>query len=142
MKKRKTYIGGEGISGIELIDLPGHPASIVESVRNKSKSKGQSLHRYYSEMFFVLKEMHRVLKPNKAAIVVVGNSILAGEDADVPNCLADIGKAVGFEVPRIGVRQLDRNKRMLPARMDINRASQIQQRIHEEYVIGFYKAKI
>jgi DNA modification methylase len=142
MQKRKTYIGGEGVSGIELVDLPAYSTKIVERVHSKNKSKGLSLHRYYSEMFFALKEMHRVLKPNKAAIVVVGNSILAGEDADVPNCLTDIGKVVGFEVPRIGVRQLDRNKRMLPAGMNINRASQIQQRMHEEYLISFYKSEI
>lgn len=142
MRKRKTYIGGEGVSGIELVDLPAHSTKVVKRVHSKNRSKGLSLHRYYSEMFVALKEMHRVLKPNKAAIVVVGNSILAGEDAEVPNCLADIGKAVGFEVPRIGVRQLDRNKRMLPAGMEIDKASQIQQRMHEEYIIGFYKSEI
>jgi DNA modification methylase len=142
MQKRKKYIGGEGVSGIKLVDLPTYSTNVVKRIHNKNKSKGLSLHRYFSEMFFALKEMHRVLKPNKAAIVVVGNSILAGEDADVPNCLDDIGKAVGFEVPRIGIRQLDRNKRMLPAGMDINKASQIQQRMHEEHIIGFYKSKI
>ncbi|HEV2913189.1 MAG TPA: site-specific DNA-methyltransferase [Pyrinomonadaceae bacterium] len=141
MQKRKTYIGGEGVSCTELIDLPAHSKNVVERIHSKNRSKGLSLHRYYSEMFFVLKEMHRVLKLEKAAIVVVGNSILAGEDVGVPDCLAEIGKAVGFEVPRIGVRQLDRNKRMLPAGMDINKASQIQQRMHEEHIIGFYKTE-
>jgi DNA modification methylase len=139
MQTRKTYIGSEGITGIQFVDLPRHALSVVERIMNKNKSKGLSLHRYYSEMFFAIKEMHRVLKPNRAAIVVVGNSVLAGEDADVPNCLADIGKAIGFEVPKIGIRQLDRNKRMLPAGMDINKSSQIQQRMHEDYLIGFYK---
>lgn len=141
MQTRKSYIGGEGVTGIELIDLPTRAKTVVEGVSAKNKGKGLSLHRYYSEMFCSLKEMHRVLKPNKAAIVVVGNSVLAGENADVPNCLAEIGKTVGFEVPKIGVRQLDRNKRMLPAGMDINLSSQIQQRMHEDYLIGFYKTK-
>ena len=85
-------------------------------------------------MYSALKEMHRVLKSRRAAIVVVGNFVLAGEDADVPNCLADIGKAIGFEVPKIGVRKLERNKRMLPAGMDINKSSQIQRRMHEDYL--------
>lgn len=137
---RKTYIGGEGVTGFNLIDLPAHSKSVVERVSLVNKGKGSSLHRYYSEMTIALGEMHRVLKRGKAAIVVVGNSILAGEDADVPNCLADIGKSVGFEVPKIGVRQLDRNKRMLPAGMDRNKTSQIQQRMHEDYLIGFYKS--
>lgn len=137
---RKTYIGSEGVTGFSLIDLPAHSESVVERVSLVNKGKGSSLHRYYSEMTIALGEMHRVLKRGKAAIVVVGNSILSGEDTEVPKCLAEIGKTTGFEVPRIGVRQLDRNKRMLPAGMDRNKTSQIQQRMHEDYLIGFYKS--
>ncbi|NIS37806.1 hypothetical protein GWN91_01160 [Candidatus Saccharibacteria bacterium] len=86
-----------------------------------------------------LREMFRVLKPGKAAIVVVGNSIMRGKDTETQNCLSDIGKAIGFEIPKIGTRKLDRNKRMLPAGETINKDSQIQKRMHEEYVIGFIK---
>jgi hypothetical protein len=46
---------------------------------------------------------------------------------------------LGFEVPRIGIRHLDRDKRMMPAGINLDLNSQIQQRMHEEYVIGFYK---
>jgi hypothetical protein len=83
--------------------------------------------------------MFRVLKHEKSAIVVVGNSTLAGCDAQVVDSLAEIGKKIGFDVPSIGIRQLDRNRRMLPAGSNVDTNSQIQQRMHEEYVIGFYK---
>jgi hypothetical protein len=60
-----------------------------------------------------------------------------------PDCatvtLADIGHAIGFNVPKIGVRYLDRDRRMMPAASKVDSKSQIQQRMHEEYVIGFYK---
>lgn len=138
MQKRKTYIGSEGATD-KSVELPDSVSAVISQVSAKKASAGRSLHRYYSEMSFALKEMYRVLKPGKSAIVVVGNSILAGEDARVQHCLADIGKALGFEVPKIGVRQLDRNKRMLPAGNNINKGSQIQQRMHEEYIIGLYK---
>jgi DNA modification methylase len=138
MHKRNTYIGSEGATD-KVVELPDSVSAVINRVSNEKASKGRSLHRYYSEMFLALQEMYRVLKPGKAAIVVVGNSILAGQDAKIQYCLADIGKALGFEVPKIGVRQLDRNKRMLPAGNNINKLSQIQQRMHEEYVIGFYK---
>ena len=67
---------------------------------------------------------------------------MRGIDTEIPACLAEIGQSLGFEVPKIGVRQLDRNRRMMPASSKIDRSSQIQQRMHEEYVIGFYKPEI
>jgi DNA modification methylase len=141
-QKRKTYIGGESYIELPPTELPRSVRNLVERVSEISPSKGQALLRYYSEMALVLSDMYRVLKPGKAAIVVVGNSILVGEDVKIPTCLVDIGKAIGFDVPKVGIRQLDRNRRMLPASADIDKSSQIQQRMHEEYVIGFYKERV
>jgi DNA modification methylase len=138
-EKRKTYIGSEGFADLPKLELPKSVENIVEEIGMKSKSKGISLRRYYIEMTLALQEMFRVLKSEKSAIVVVGNSILAGYDAQVEDSLVSIGRKIGFEIPSIGIRQLDRNRRMMPvgSRIDIN--SQIQQRMYEEYVIGFYK---
>ncbi len=83
-----------------------------------------------------LTEMARVLKPGKAAIVVVGSSTMRGMDTRTDVCLGEIGKQVGFELIRIAVRRLDRDRRMMPARRTEIR-SQIEERMHEEYVIGF-----
>ncbi len=87
----------------------------------------------------VLSEMYRVLRPGRAAIVVVGTSVIGGIDIEIETCLAAIGRETGFEIPGIGVRTLDRNKRMLPASNTPDFSSQIQQRMHQEFVIGFYK---
>lgn len=87
----------------------------------------------------VISEFYRVLKANKIAIVVVGNSIITGIDTEIPYCLSEIGKSIGFSVPAMGIRRLDRNKRMLPATNNSNKYSQIQQRMQEEYIIGFVK---
>ncbi|MBN8656103.1 MAG: site-specific DNA-methyltransferase [Anaerolineae bacterium] len=137
--KRKTYIGSEGFSNLPDIILPPKVEKVIEKVALKSKSKGISLRRYYVEMTMVLQELFRVLKPQKSAIVVVGNSTLASVDAQVNSSLVEIGKTVGFDVPMVGIRQLDRNRRMLPAGSSVDKNSQIQQRMHEEFVIGFYK---
>ena len=101
--------------------------------------RGRVLHRYYSEMTRVLKEMFRILKPGKSAIVIVGNTTMKGKDTETGTCLADIGKSIGFEVPKIGIRNLKRDKRMMPAGNELDLDSQIQQRMHQECVIGFYK---
>ena len=137
--QRNKYIGGESTSEYRFEVLPEFAAQVVNSLNKQDKKKSQVLHRYYSEMTHSLREMFRVLKPGKSAIVVVGNSTMRGMETQTDICLAEIGKSLGFQVPRIGVRQLERNKRMLPAGMNLNLESQIQQRMHEEYVIGFYK---
>ena len=140
--KRREYIGGESTRGLDFEALPSRVANIVSAVSDLDPKKGRVLHRYYSEMAKVFREMFRVLRPGKAAIVVVGNSIMRGIDTDTAACLADIGKIIGFESPRIGVRNLDRNRRMMPVGSKTNLDSQIQQRMHEEYVIGLYKPPV
>ncbi len=136
---RSRYVGGEAISAMHFETLPPKTQALVNQILHLDRKKGQVLHRYYSEMTRVLGEMCRVLKPGKAAIVVVGSSVMRGVDTETQYCLAEIGAQVGFAASYIGVRQLDRDRRMMPAGNRIDHTSQIQQRMHEEYVIGFYK---
>jgi DNA modification methylase len=136
---RNQYIGSEATNGRDFADLPTFTSGKVQAIAQKDAKKSLVLHRYYTEMTAVLREMHRVLKPGKAAIVVVGSTVMRGLDTETQLCLAEIGTSLGLEVPHIGVRQLDRNRRMLPAGMKIDQDSQIQQRMHQEFVIGFLK---
>ena len=141
-RKRKEYIGGESLTGINFEQLPQKTQEVVMLVSQKDKRKGRVLHRYYSEMTCVLQEMFRVLKSGKAAIVVVGSSVWRGQSTETHTCIADIGESIGFHVAKIGVRNLDRNRRMLPMGFRANQSSQIQQRMHEDYIIGFYKPRV
>lgn len=139
---RKHYVGGEVVKDIIFEEMPNNTKTIIHSLKDRDELKARILHRYYSEMKRILREMFRVLRPQKAAIVVVGNSTMRGIGTEIHLCLAEIGESIGFEVPKVGIRKLDRNRRMLPAGFKINIDSQIQQRMHEEYVIGFYKPGI
>lgn len=138
-KKRGTYIGGEMLSGVVYEKLPDFTTGIVEKIGALNIKKGQVLARYYSEMTRVLHEMHRVLKPGKSAVLVVGNSVLQGCSTQTQLCLAEIGQAIGFSTPQIMVRNIDRNRRMMPAGKKIDETSQIQQRMHEEHILVFKK---
>lgn len=138
-KLRNDYIGGESISNFGFEPLPNDVNAVINTIAILDIKKASALKRYYSEMWRSLSEIYRVLKPGKAAILVVGNSIMRGADTKVPECLASIGHAIGFEKPIVGVRNLDRDKRMLPSHRAPDLASQIQQRMHQEYVIGFIK---
>ncbi|MBL7171401.1 MAG: site-specific DNA-methyltransferase [Desulfobacteraceae bacterium] len=138
-EKRKEYIGGESTTDFVFEALPEHTSIIVADITKRDEKKGRVLRRYYSEMTRTLREMFRVLKPGKAAIIVVGSSIMRGKDTETQICLAEIGQTIGFQVPKIGVRNLDRNRRMMPAGTHPDLDSQIQKRMHEEHIIGFYK---
>jgi hypothetical protein len=137
--KRKEYIGGESISTETFASLPDKTMNVIHQLARIDNKKARVLHRYYTEMSRTFKEMLRVLKPGKAAIVVVGTSILRGIDTQTGLCLAEIGSNLGFEVSGMGIRDIDRNKRMLPVGKNVNLDSQIQNRMHQEFVIGFYK---
>jgi DNA modification methylase len=138
-QKRGEYIGGESTTGFDFEPLPPHTAQIVSRVSERDPKKGRVLHRYYSEMTRSLSEAFRVIKPGKAGIFVVGNSTMRGIDTQTDTCLAEIGESVGFRVPKMGIRNLDRNRRMMPAGNNVDLDSQIQQRMHQEFVIGFFK---
>ncbi|MCK4391129.1 MAG: hypothetical protein KAV83_12935 [Desulfobacterales bacterium] len=140
-KMRGDYIGGERVHNFRMADLPAYAESIVSKVFAKDPKKGTVLRRYYTEITLSLSEMFRVLKPGKAAIVIVGSSVMRGIDTETADCLGVIGKTVGFDLIDIAERRLDRNRRMMPARENAQPKSQIEKRMHKEYVIGFLKPK-
>ena len=137
---RRGYIGHDAVTGVEYVELPDFARQMVASLARVDPKKAKVLHRYYSEMTRCLAEMARVLKPGKAAIVIVGSSTMRGMDTRTDVCVGEIGKHIGFELVSIAVRELDRDKRMMPARRTHSSThSQIEKRMHEEYVIGFLK---
>ncbi|MFP4621598.1 MAG: DNA methyltransferase [Bacteroidales bacterium] len=138
-KIRGEYIGGESVSGFSFSELPAQVQKKIIELQKIDSKKSRALHRYFTEMSKVLSEMYRVLENNSVAIVVVGNSNLKGINTELQKCLPEIGNEVGFEVPAIWMRNLDRNKRMMPVGTKINNLSQIEKRMHIEYVISFYK---
>jgi len=137
---RRQYVGHDAVSDFVPLQLPDSARQVVASVARIDAKKAKVLHRYYSEMTLSLAEIARVLKPGKAAVLVVGVSTMRGIDTKTDVCVAEIGRHVGLEVVGIGVRELDRNKRMMPARRaQVATHANIEKRMHEEYVIGFVR---
>ena len=135
---RREYIGGETTHGVLLEPLPDTAQASVQHIAEADPKKGKVLHRYYSEMRRVFLEMARVLQPGGFAVIIVGESTMRGRSARVPEALAAIGQQVGLEWIHTGVRRLDRNRRMMPTRHQPS-DSQIERRMHQEYVLGFMK---
>jgi DNA modification methylase len=136
---RSKYIGSERIGHMPADSLPNRPQTIIQQLRQRDNKKASILLKYLNEMKAVLSEMYRVLRQNSPAIVVVGTSVMRGLDVQTHHCLADIAAERGFDVIKVVQRTLDRNKRMMPARFQKSRQSMIEQRMHEEYVIGLLK---
>ena len=86
--------------------------------------------------------MHRVIRPGRAVIIVVGPSTMRGQRIATQDYLAAIAEQVGFEVVGVTIRPLDRDRRMMPAHWG-NRGNGdnegIELRLHEEYVLGLMK---
>jgi DNA modification methylase len=136
---RARYIGSEKINGAQYAGLPDKTESIIQELEKHDRKKSSILRKYFTEMQAVLREMYRVLCKDSPAIVVVGPSIMRGIDVQTHHCLAEIAQETGFDVIGVVQRSLDRNKRMMPARFGKKTDSMIEQRMHEEYVIGLLK---
>jgi DNA modification methylase len=136
---RARYIGSEKINSAQDAELPDKIEGIIRQLAERDRKKSSILRKYFTEMKVVLAEMYRVLRKDSPAIVVVGPSIMHGLDVQTHHCLAEIAQETGFSVIGVVQRRLDRNKRMLPARFGKKTDSMIEQRMHEEYVIGLLK---
>lgn len=138
-KLRTGYIGSERIERTVNDGLPDQPRRIVHELQKRDQRKGAILQKYFVEMKSMLSEAFRVLRGDSAAVVVVGTSKMREMNTQTHLCLADIGAALGFDVVGVTQRVMDRNKRMMPARFGKRNKSQIEDRMHEEYVIGLFK---
>jgi hypothetical protein len=136
---RSCYIGSEKVSPNCSGDLPDKVETAILNLDQKDKNKSKVLRKYLIEMMGVLSEMHRVLKSGKPAVVVVGPSSMRGMEILTHEYLAEIGEAIGFQVAGIQKRCIDRDRRMLPVSFGGNGNSVIEQRMHEEFVVGLVK---
>jgi len=135
---RSTYIGSE--RALKYSEpLPSMTEEIIKQLSQLDNKKANVLRKYFIEMRSVLREMYRVLRTNSSAIVVVETSTRRGLDVQTHNCLAEIASELGFDVVGVVKRLLDRNKRMMPTRFGKKTESLIEQRMHDEYVIGLLK---
>jgi DNA modification methylase len=139
---RAEYIGSERLAGAGYAALPDGPETIIRKLAERDGNKASILRKYYSEMQRVMSEMYRVLRDGSASIIVVGTSTMRDLDVQTHHCLADIAAELGFDVVGIAKRRLDRNKRMMPARFGRKTDSMIEQRMHEEHVIGLLKPEM
>ncbi len=136
---RSQYIGSEKWGNGYIIELPEVVGQTLDILEQQDPVKARILKKYYFDMELAFKEMYRVLRSGHAAIVVVGPSTMRGIKIETHNHLASIATKVGFSIVNNVRRPLDRNRRMMPIGKNYNGNSTIEQRMHEEYVLGLFK---
>jgi DNA modification methylase len=137
---RSEYVGSESTASYKDHELHTLSANrIVSRISSIDTRKSAVVAKYYLESEVLISEMYRVLKKGGNMVYVVGTSTIKGVDIEVANCLSEIGEKIGFQIPKIAIRKINRDKRMMPISRNKNSDSQIEQRMHEEYVIGFHK---
>ena len=144
---RAQYIGSETLGNkvsASARELPPSVQETVEQLSAKDAPKSRVLRRYFVDMSAAIGEMARALRSGAAAIIVVGPSTMRGLLIPTHYCLAALASDAGLDVVNVAPRNLDRDRRMMPARSgppqaDGDAASGIERRMHTEYVIGAVK---
>ncbi len=136
---RRKYIGAE-LKATKL-DFNSETANqIIATLKGIDENRARIVAHYYADMEVGLAEMLRVLNKGKAAILVIGSSVIKGVDIKAPTVLAELAEAVGFNLVGIAKREILRNARMMPTSHASERNG-IEARMHEEGVIGLVKPK-
>jgi hypothetical protein len=138
-KMRGQYIGAE-LQGESLEFRSDAANRVMRHLKRESEKRARVVAHYFRDMETALAEMLRVLREDRAAILVVGSSIIRGVDIQAPTVLAELAATGGFRLVDVAKRKILRNSRMMPTSHESSRSG-IDARMHEEGVIGLIKLK-
>lgn len=79
---------------------------IVEQLLQKDKRKAKEVANYFNDMYFVGKEMHRVLKKGGHACLVIGNTKFVGVKVKSAEVFKEILDSLGFQTVRVIKRSI------------------------------------
>jgi len=137
---RSHYIGAEKVSGLAEQAFASDIRRVISAVEVKDAKKARVLTKYFLDMDAAIAQMSRVLEPGRACLIVVGPSTIRSVPVPTHKCLVSLAENHGFELVEVAARKLDRDRRMMPAGFRRNHNSQIESRMHEEYVIALVRS--
>ena len=139
--RRSTYIGSEKLITTlsDSMWLPNGCLQILQKLAVRDLRRANVLAQYLSDMDACLREIRRVMKKERCAVLVVGPSTMRDLEIPTHECLAELAEVAGLEVVGLKARELDRDRRMMPYRRANLNKSSIENRIAREYVIGLCK---
>ncbi len=93
------------------------------------------LRRYFYDMDRVLQELHRVLKPGGACVLILGRSTVGGFTVDTPTIIAKLAETHGFEHMASRSRRVNPYTRSLPF-LSAKVANPLGKRIERETIVA------
>jgi len=136
---RSKYIGAE-LRSQHNVFASETANRVLQKLQQKDERRASIVAHYFYDMEASLREMLRVLVEGRAAVLVVGSSIIRGIEIKAPTVLAELAHSVGFKIVGVAKREIVRDARMMPVSHNSARNG-IEARMHEEGVIGLIKPK-
>ena len=133
---RSTSIGAERAPddrrGIELFARIKWVMADVERLPRRYR---RMIERYAEDLYRMMSEISRVLRPGGTATLVVGNSCLKGTFVRNADGVAEAARMVGLNPTGMSERELPDRRRYLP----VTRGGQLGRRMHTETICGFVR---
>ena len=137
-RRRHSYIGAQGIRDETKALQQDHP-EIIPKIDRVDTQTACILGQYFQDMAETLSEMQRVLKPGKAAIIVVGPSAAGGITVQTQEILGAIGESIGFQMVGIKAKGISYDRRLMQLIRKSN-GNGMEARLQQEYIVGLVKS--
>lgn len=129
--ERKPALTREGFDSVENLKSLKW---VLASLRSDANKQALFTERYFVDMYAVMKEISRVLRPKKHAILVVCPSHIRKVEVPSHEILMEMGEDVGLSAKNCYSRTIDARRRLLPfVKHSFGR------RMSTEYVLIFKK---
>lgn len=114
-----AYIGTERQPSVrretkETVDEVKSLKSVLASLRAETPTQALLTERYFIDMYSVMREIKRILRPGKHAVLVVCPSHIRKIEVPSHEILMEIGNSVGLNAKKCYSRVIDARKRLLP----------------------------
>lgn len=119
-------------------DLAGRILKQLDTNHQLPQREANIVKRYVSDLYAMLSEIQRVLKPRGRAVLVVGNSNIRGVFVSNADAVMKIAEYIGFGCVSNCERELPPNKRYLPPPTAQGK-SNLTRRMRTESVITFVR---
>jgi DNA modification methylase len=113
-------------------------AAKMGDIEQLSDSQQRMIKQYVLDMFAIIEESWRVLRPGGKAVFIIGDSCLRSVPVMNSEALKAISRATGFMLKRRHIRELEPNRRYLPPPSSKGNTD-LEKRMRFEHVLTFEK---